>query len=143
MTNSPIRNRGKRIKLAVSKKHGPPKGKLVVYLSKTTANEMTEMVAALGVKFDKDGNTNVDLKDLKDMLYETDVDVHTWSQMYVLFLMGSFICPKTQPGASMQYATFIQRRRLKNVVDYNWCSHVADQLHEGMVKAKIEQNCFM
>ncbi|CAN1798765.1 hypothetical protein LINPERHAP1_LOCUS21857 [Linum perenne] len=56
--------------------------------------------------------------------------------MYVLFVMGSLLCPKTRPVASMEYAWLIQKNRLRKLLEYNWCNHVADQLHEGMVKSK-------
>ncbi|CAN1124813.1 hypothetical protein LINPERHAP2_LOCUS2561 [Linum perenne] len=129
---------GEDMRMKISKKdvhevYELPKGKRVVDLFEKMEKEMNDMVAELGLKFEKVGTTNVDLKLLRHRLYGREVDEHTWCQMYVLFVTRSLLCPKTRPVASMEYARLIQKNRLRKLLEYNWCSHVADQLHEGMV----------
>ncbi|CAN1149503.1 hypothetical protein LINPERHAP2_LOCUS17059 [Linum perenne] len=61
--------------------YGLPKVKRVVDLSVKMEKEMNDIVAELGLKFEKVGSTNVDLKLLRDRLYEREVDEQTWCQI--------------------------------------------------------------
>ncbi|CAN1126766.1 hypothetical protein LINPERHAP2_LOCUS3623 [Linum perenne] len=88
--------------------YGLPKGDEVIYLANPgpCRKLMTSLTTALGLKFSKEGKWNVDLKDLKTRLLGKCPILDNWCQL------------------------------LKRMKDYNWCKHVLDHLHQGMVKAK-------
>ncbi|CAN1336624.1 hypothetical protein LINPERPRIM_LOCUS37226, partial [Linum perenne] len=116
--------------------YGLPKGAEVINLAFPAPCKklMTALTSALGLKFSKEGKWNVDLKETK-LLGKCPI-VDNWCQLYMLYLLGGLLCPTSNQVASMTYHWMLGFKSLKRMKDYNWCKHVLDHLHQGMVKAK-------
>lgn len=87
------------------------------------------LCADLGVE-----NGSIKLSFLRDYLQETDDDGDEFKRKFVLFILGSFLCPTTMPAIGQSWVHVV--KDVDGMKDYNWAKLTLDCLVEGIRTCK-------
>ncbi|KAH7847827.1 hypothetical protein Vadar_030618 [Vaccinium darrowii] len=92
---------------------------------------ISHLCADLGVE-----NGVIKLSFLRDYLQDTDDDGDELKRKFVLFILGSFLCPTTMPAIGPSWVHVV--RDVEGMKDYNWAKLTLDCLVEGIHNCKTK-----
>ncbi|CAN1189910.1 hypothetical protein LINPERHAP2_LOCUS40177 [Linum perenne] len=64
-----------------------------------------------------------------------------WIKYFVIYVIGSLLCPNTHPRTPLKYASMFTFEDMKEIHEYNWCKHVIEHFNNGM--ATMESTTYL
>ncbi|CAN1806133.1 hypothetical protein LINPERHAP1_LOCUS24566 [Linum perenne] len=111
--------------------YGLPRGRREVEVKGWSTQYLVSLAVDLGLHDGNSGTEHIDLKELRKKM-DKEEGCSKWSKYFVLYAIGSLLCPNTHPRTPLKYVGMLRFEDMKEFREFNWCKHVIDHFDNGM-----------